>query len=402
MKRVIKYIAKQLKNTDKLLLVLTIFYAVLGIFLILSASSISSKLAFGTPYTYFKKQIFSVAFSLFAALIIICFFPTKTYNVIGKWGGIVVTLVIIGVLINNFGFNSGNEEVTITLLGISIQPAEFIKIMLILFLGCSYYDWSNKETHKKFDFLIPILWCIPPIAFILLGGDKGSSVIIILLISLIFLFVPSKNNKNYTICKALVCFALVVGFLLLKFAYLIIPEDVLDNNYLLSRLNYSKPCDRYTSSSGYQVCNGYIAIDNGGLWGVGIGNSTQKYLYLPASHTDFIFPIVVEELGLIVAIVIILGYILIAYRIFSIATTSYNLRNSLICFGIGCYFLIHIFVNLGGVLGLIPLTGIPLPLLSYGGSSCLAMFSGFAIVQRIAIENKLTKRKNEIKKITGE
>ena len=287
-------------------------------------------------------------------------------------------------------------------MGIYFQPAEFIKVILILFLGCSYYEWSKKETHRRFDFLIPLLWCIPPVAFIFLGGDKGSSVIIIALISLMFIFVPAKNNKDFTICKALVCFGLLIAFLFLKFAYLILPENLLDDNYIFSRLNYANPCDRYTSSSGYQVCNGYIAIDNGGLWGVTIGNSTQKYLYLPASHTDFIFPIVVEELGVVASVFIILGYLLIAFKIFSVSTQSYNLRNSLICFGIGIYFILHIFVNLGGVLGLIPLTGIPLPFLSCGGSSCLAMFGGFSIVQRIAIENSIAKRKNEIKRITGE
>ena len=177
--------------------------------------------------------------------------------------------------------------------------------------------------------------------------------------------------------------------------------DENSNNYILNRLNYVNPCDRYQKESGYQVCNGFIAIDNGGLTGVGIGNSTQKYLYLPASHTDFIFPIIVEELGVILSTLIIIGYMFIAYSIFDIATKCYNLRNSLICFGIGVYFLVHIFINLGGVLGLIPLTGIPLPLLSYGGSSLLAMFIAFSIVQRICAENKHIKRKKELKKIVG-
>ena len=402
MNKLLRYIVKKIKNTDKLLLILTVFYAILGIILILSASSITSKLELGTPYYYFKRQIISVIFALIVSTFIISFIPSKWFAYIGKWGGIGLTIFIVIVLINNFGFKTGNNEVTINILGTAVQPGEFIKVILVMFLGCSYYDWSKKETHKKFDFLIPILWSMPPVAFILLGGDKGSAVIIIVLISIMFMFVPAKGNKYFTITKSLVCFGLIIMFLLLKFAYLIIPDDLLDNNYLLSRLNYNKPCDRYASSSGYQVCNGYIAIDNGGLWGVGLGNSTQKYLYLPASHTDFIFPIVVEELGIIVAIVILLGYLLIAFRIFKISTESYNLRNSLICFGIGIYFILHIFVNLGGVLGLIPLTGIPLPLLSYGGSSSLAMFGGFAIVQRIAIENKITKRKNELKKVEGE
>lgn len=401
MKKILKYMIKQLKNVDKILLICTILYAVLGVFLILSASSISSNLSFGTPYYYFKRQLIVVIFSLLAYIVIICFFPSRTYKYIGLYGGVILTIIIGVVILNNYGFKTGNEEVVLDLGVFTFQPAEFFKIMSILFLGSAYYAWSKREKRIKFDFIFPLLLCVPPVLFIFLGGDKGSSVIIVVLIAIMFLFVPSKGYKYFNICKVIVCTFLVIGFLALKYAYLIIPEDMLEDNYIFSRLNYKNPCDRYTSSSGYQVCNGYIAINNGGLWGMGIGNSTQKYLYLPASHTDFIFPIVVEELGIIVSIFIIIGYILIACRIFVIATSSYNLRNSLICFGIEVYFLLHVFVNLGGVLGIIPLTGIPLPLLSYGGSSCLAMFCGFAIVQRIAIENKALRRKKEIKKITG-
>ncbi len=399
MKKVLKYIGKQFKDCDKTLLIFSILYAFIGVFLILSASSITSKLSFGTPYFYFRRQLLMVILSLVIGLIIMCFFPTRTYNFIGKWGTIALSLLLLGIMINNFSFESGNSEVTLNIFGLTIQPAEFIKVMLILYLGCSYYDWSKKEKHKKFDFILPLILCIIPSLFVVLGGDKGSFVIIAVLVAIIFLFIPTKE-QSFKYTKVIVCTLMIFSFIGLEFAYKIIPDSC--NSYICNRLRYNNPCDKYTSDSGYQVCNGFIAIDNGGLWGVGIGNSTQKYLYLPASHTDFIFPIVVEELGVIVSLLILLGYILIAYRIFDIATKSYNLRNSIICFGVGIYFLLHIFVNLGGVLGLIPLTGIPLPLLSYGGSSCLTIFCAFAIVQRIAIENNLTKRKKEIRKITGD
>ena len=136
-------------------------------------------------------------------------------------------------------------------------------------------------------------------------------------------------------------------------------------------------------------------MDNGGLTGVGVGNSVQKYLYLPESHTDFIFPIVVEEFGVIVGIVIILAYMILLYFIFRVATNTSNLRNSMICYGIGIYFMLHIFVNLGGVLGIIPVTGVPLPFLSYGGTFCICMLGAFAIVQRINMENQIYREKNK-------
>ena len=171
-------------------------------------------------------------------------------------------------------------------------------------------------------------------------------------------------------------------------------------SYQVSRiLNYTNPCQRYSDDTGYQVCNGYIAIHNGGLWGVGLGNSTQKYLYLPEAHTDFIFPIICEELGLIVGILVVTGYFIILFLILSIAKETSNLRNSILAYGIFAYLLAHILVNLLGVLGLIPLTGVPLPFLSYGGSYNLCVIIALFIVQRINVENKEDKIKKKIENL---
>ena len=166
-----------------------------------------------------------------------------------------------------------------------------------------------------------------------------------------------------------------------------------------SRLTFKNPCTRYTEETGYQVCNGFIAINNGGLFGKGLGNSTQKYLYLPEAHTDFIFPIMVEELGLLFSIAFILGYLIILYRIVKIAKQSTNLRNSIICYGIAIYILLHLIVNFCGILALIPLTGVPVPFLSYGGSFTMNLILCIFIVERICVEDKITKNKIEISKL---
>ena len=156
------------------------------------------------------------------------------------------------------------------------------------------------------------------------------------------------------------------------------------------------PCERYQDDEGYQLCNSYIAFHNGSLTGKGIGDSTQKYLYLPDSYTDFIFPIVVEEWGMFVGILVIIGYGFILYRIFKIARNTKNLGNGIIAYGVFSYILLHVSINLIGVMGLGPLTGVPLPFLSYGGSYTLSLFASLGIVQRISIENNkdVLKRKN--------
>ena len=152
----------------------------------------------------------------------------------------------------------------------------------------------------------------------------------------------AKSPVSYLIKGIALC-GLVFCVFVLKFLHLVVPQEVLETNYRLNRFVYTIPCDRYEENSGYQVCNGYIAIDNGGLFGVGIGNSTQKHLYLPESYTDFIFPVIVEELGLIVGIIILLIYAYIIYRILLIAKKTYSLAHGLICYGVAAYIFIHIF-----------------------------------------------------------
>ena len=158
----------------------------------------------------------------------------------------------------------------------------------------------------------------------------------------------------------------------------------------IERFDFLNPCSKIYST-GNQVCNGYIAINNGGLFGKGLGNSTQKYLYLPEPYTDFIFAIIVEELGLIASIGILLLLFIVLWRIFLIAKRSKTPVGTLLCYGIFWYILLHIIVNLGGLLGLMPLTGVPLPFLSYGGSYLMSLIASIAIVLRVDIENKTAK-----------
>ena len=160
----------------------------------------------------------------------------------------------------------------------------------------------------------------------------------------------------------------------------------------LDRFNIKSPCERYLTT-GNQICNGYIAINNGGLLGKGLGNSTQKYLYLPEAHTDFIYPIIVEETGIVGATFVLFLYFLLICRILSIAKKTTNNANRLICYGTVTYILSHIIINLLGVTGVIPLTGVPLPFMSYGGSFAASLIVILTVVQRINYEENKKNRK---------
>ena len=378
------------KNLNKWILFLTLALSIMGALLILDASSISSVLRYhnSSPYYFFTRQLVMLGIGYVGALIIIKF-PTRLYREVS----LIFSVICIGIMGVTLGLSPalGNiRTVTITIGSITFQPAEFLKVLLVMYMGVFYGNWVNTIHKTKWSFIIPLIPCALSSILVFGGGDLGTVVVMLALFALVLMVVPARqeNDKFFKITKGIGVGCLIAGILFLKFAYLVIPEHVLLSDPRLARLYYVDACDRYEDDSGYQVCNGYIAMNNGGVTGTGIGNSIQKYLYLPESHTDFIFPIIIEEFGILVGIVIIVAYMILLYCVFNIASHTKNLQNSIICYGIGIYFLLHIFVNLGGVLGIIPLTGVPLPFLSYGGSFCVSLIFAFAIVQRINIENK--------------
>ena len=391
MKKIKKIKVRILRDINKPILILTLFYAILGCFLILDASSISSVLYYDatSEYHFFIKQLKFVGAAIFASVCVLKV-PTNRYRKLSFMASIFFIGALLYVYFKN-SINTSVSDVTLSMFGGRFQPAEFLKVFLIMYMGAYYSDWTNNKNHKKYSFLFPLFLCAVSAIVILLGGDFGSAAIMVALYALVFASVPSKDVA-VKVVKGIACIGLVFSILVLKYAYAIIPDEVLSKSYRLNRLVYKNPCDRYEDNSGYQVCNGYIAIDNGGLFGTGIGESVQKYMYLPASHTDFIFPIVVEELGALFGVGIIIGYMVLIFLVFKVAKECHKLQNSIICYGIAIYFMLHIFVNLGGILGVIPLTGVPLPFLSYGGSFCIVVISSFAIVQRIHIENKAETR----------
>ena len=397
-----KYMVKVFKNLNKSLLIMSLIYAIGGALLILDASLISSTLTYGysNPYHFCIMQLVFICVSLFASYLIIKFFPSTSYWLVSIILGGFLMILLSGTIGGNW-IGNGVRAVTVNIGNFTLQPAEFLKIVIIMFMGAFYQYRSLKPKLKPLWWLglIPsiLIFCV-----VLFGGDYGTAAIIAALTALIFIGIPSsKDEKVFRMMKKITAISLILAVIVLKFGYLVIPEEKLQKDYRLNRLIYTNPCDRYEENSGYQVCNGFIAIDNGGLKGVGLMNSVQKYLYLPESHTDFIFPIIVEELGAIVGVVIIVGYMYIIALIFRVSYKSYNLRNSIICYGVGLNLMLHIFVNLGGVLGVIPLTGVPLPFLSYGGSFCITTICSLALVQRIHIENMEEKKKREINKIVN-
>ncbi len=383
------------KNMDKFLFLLVILYTILGLVMIFSASSMTAVLQYGQNESYFfTRQLVFIILAYIAGFIIL-FIPNKLIDLLKK-SYKVIAICAIGLLI--FTIIGGVEINGVTswlrIGPFQLQPSEFVKTMTIMFIAFAFHN-PNK-IFKKYKFLMPFVYGIICVALIAMQPDLGTAMILAITCFLMFLSLPLKN-KNYAKLKIVagVC-AIIFGCLFFFGSDLL--KTVL-NEEQLSRLTYNNPCTRYSEKTGYQVCNGYIAINNGGLFGLGLGNSTQKYLYLPEAYTDFIFPIVVEELGSVIASLIIIGFLIMLYRILRIAREAETLTGSLLAYGTFALILTHLLINLLGVLAIIPITGVPLPFLSNGGSFALNLIILLFITERVCIESKTQKLKREIRSI---
>lgn len=375
---------KIINKMDRPLLVLTVICLIFGVMMVGSASSLKAYMSKLDSFYYFKRQLLFIFIGLFATFIIL-----KTP--IKKWRGLIYFAVIgvLGTLV--YVLFSGKVMNGISgwlfIGGFGIQPSEFAKTALILFMAITFEKFMRikyiSNVSKVLPFIVPFIY----IFLIFLQPDFGTMMILLGITAVIFLIVPYDRKTKLVMSSFTVfsCLILVIVMLVTGKGF---------SESQMARFNYKDPCTRYREQTGYQVCNGYIAINSGGLLGSGFGNSKQKYLYLPEAHTDFIFAIIIEETGLIAGILMLLAYFIIIWRIILIGKKSHNLQGTIICYGVATYIALHVMVNLGGVLGIIPLTGVPLPFYSYGGSFMINLLICLAFVQRTSIENKIFEQKH--------
>ena len=366
-----------IKRIDKPLLIISIILFALGLVTIFSASNVTAyMLNEADPSKYFLRELFFVTTGIGLALFLI-HIPTSKYSGL-SWlativiGGIILVLSLVGQVVNGVsGWINYN--------GFGIQPSEFAKIFIIPLIA-TFYDNNIKHRNNFARMMVPMVMAGLVTLAIVLQKDLGTAIIFFGLSVLMFLFSPVGKKIKFK------CTLFGLGLALILAMLLIVGGDKIISHDKMERFNYQNPCERYITY-GNQLCNGYIAINGGGLTGKGLGDSTQKYLYLPEAHTDFIFAIYVEELGAIGAISLFILYFLLIVRIIVIGKKSPKISNSLICYGVSFYIFMHIMVNLTGVLGLLPMTGVPLPFMSYGGSICWCLILALTMVQRIAYEN---------------
>lgn len=389
MKQVIKKFSKLIYHMDKKLLLATIILFTFGLLNIVTASSRES-ISYDYPlYHYFYQQIKILGAGFIASLIIINI-DTKNYKKFALLAFLAVGGMLLYLLLTG-DFKRGSQNwLPLPIIG-SVQPSEFAKPVIIVCLALLFETFQKKLRDKNinhYDMIAIILFTgllFPLIIFF--QKDFGTMFIIVCIFGMMFLASPILKSEKFKTILLLMGLGISMLFIII-----VAGDKKILSLEQMDRLNYFNPCSNY-EDGGYQVCNGFIAINDGGLFGLGIGKSKQKYSYIPEPHTDSVFAIITEECGLIWDLVLFSLLIFVLKRILDLSSKANTMRGKYICLGVATYIFMHIFINLGGLFGLIPLTGVPLPFLSYGGSFTLSLIVSLAIIQRISIEtNKKIKR----------
>lgn len=385
-----KRLKKLLLDMDRVLLVVSIILFVFGLLNIVNASSQAVVIKYNTSlYNYFYKQLISLSLGFIATIFIIRI-PTKKYRF---WGSLLYIIILLSLIyLSLFGKMHQGSINWIKIGGFSFQPSEFAKPAMIIALGYLFERFykvlRNKKIEKinRFNLIgiIIIIGCLFP-CIVFFQKDLGTTIILITIFGLLFLVSPILNSDKMQTIMLMIIVLFIAGLIIIARTGSILTASQ------LSRFDFYDPCSDY-EEGGYQICNGFIAINDGGLLGVGIGNSKQVS-YIPESHTDSVFAIIAEEYGFIFCTFIFFLYFVVLYRIFNLSSRANTIRGKYICFGIGVYIALHIIINLGGLFGSMPLTGVPLPFLSYGGSFTLSLMCALAVIQRICIETNNQKIK---------
>ena len=346
------------------------------IFSILLLSIISLLVMYSTDggeILYHTKSHFVKLVVFFVLMLVISFFNIKIWHISSYLFYIIVLILLIWV--SFYGVKVSGSQRWINLYFIVLQPSELVKIAIILCLAKYYHRVKLDKANSAVSIAIALSIILIPLILVLAQPDLGTS-ILIALSGLIILWLGGVKVKYFIF--SFITFLISLPFII----------SFLKPYQKLRILTFLDP-DRDPLGAGYQIIQSKIAIGSGGLQGKGFLKGTQSYLdFLPEKHTDFIFTLFSEEFGFIGSIVLLIIYSIIIIRIIRIGAISRSNFAKLFCFGFAFAIFIYIVVNLSMVLGLLPIVGSPLPIMSYGGSSMLATMIGFGIVLSAQINHK--------------
>lgn len=341
---------------------------IFGLLMIYSASVVRSYQTFGYNYYYLNHQALS-----FLVGIVFWFIAMKIdYRFWQKnalWLFLISVIFLITVYIPGVGVELQGAKRWISLGPIFFQPSEIVKFTFIIYLAA----WLSKRREKIKDFFsgfIPFAITFAIVAILILKEPDMGTTIVLTIIAITMFFVSGAPLLHIGIGSLIAC---VFFWILVK-----------TSPYRLQRLMVYLNPEGKSLESGYHINQALMAIGSGGLFGLGFGQSKQKYLYLPETHIDSIFAIIVEELGFLRSSIIVIAFIVIGYIGYKISKTAPDIFSRLVAIGITTWIMAQAFLNIATMLGIVPLTGVPLPFISYGGTSLIITLFAVGVLINIS------------------
>ena len=355
---------------DYILLMVVLALVSFGIVMVYSTTAILAGDRFGDPYFFLKRQCLYAGLG-FLLMIVMMFFPHEklkrfAYPILG-----VSILALIAVLIPGIGHRAGGAARWLKIQSFSLQPSEFAKLGLIIFL--SYFLTKKEERIRSFSFgfLPTLVLSGGVIALVLKEPDFGAA---IFLTAMVFLLLFVSGARMIYIATSFLI-ALPIGYYFLT-----------NVAYRYRRLmSFIRPWDDPGGTS-FQIIQSFLSFGSGGLFGVGLGEGRQKLFFLPAPHTDFIFSVIGEELGLVGAMVMVLLFFMLTLRGIIIANSMEDRFGTYLALGVTLMISLQAVINMGVVLGLLPTKGLTLPFISYGGTSLITNLIGVGILLRLSTQ----------------
>lgn len=360
--------AKVRSAPDAIILISTLLILAIGVIMVYSASAVLSFHDFGDGYYYLKRQLLFAALGMFAMYVTMNtdYWVWKKYARIGLIGCFVLLIVV---LIPGIGVVRGGARSWLGIGSFGIQPSEFMKLGMIIFLAKLLSENQQTVTLFRKGLLPPLLIMGTAFGLIMLQPDLGSGAVMVGASMLIIYIAGARLIHLFGL--GMIGVAGLTGLILAA-------------PYRLERITAFLDPWKDPQGAGYQAIQSLYAIGPGGLVGLGLGMSRQKYSYLPEPQTDFIFSIIAEELGFIGGAAVMLLFMLFVWRGMRVAITAPDKFGSLLAAGIIGMVAVQVVINIGVVIGMLPVTGITLPLISYGGSSLTLMLTAIGILLNIS------------------
>ena len=387
-----KYVRDYSKYVDFTIVITYVLLSLIGLVMIYSASMVmatrTEDITGGNSEHYYIRQLLFIALG-FAIVFFMAYFMSGEF-LRNKYFQVLGTAIILVLLVYTtfFGYEVNGERNWIRAAGFNFQTSEFFKIMTILYLAYIYDRKKNKLKELEWGHLAPIGF-IGIGTVLVLSNDFGTGLVLSGIIAGIFIYsgIPMKFLAKMAGALAVAGGAVGVVIYMIKGSILSPHQQARIETFLHP---FNDP-----TGTGYQLTNALVSISHGGIFGNGLGNGVMKLGYLPEPHTDFIFAVLAEELGLVGVFAILALYLVIIIKALRYAAMSQDMFYRLVCMGVAIYITFQVFVNLGGISKLIPLTGVPLPLLSYGGSSFLSISIAVGLLIIAAKHVKKEKIQNE-------